>query len=119
MLDSALAGHVIFGLNEAGVQDIVSINDCWLIASDGTPALYDAIKAAAQPWCRSLGAFYVIFEDYLEESSDHGKRVRQWRTAWQCRLAAIEAGTDTWPKFLVKAETTFQMRGMFGKRVNE
>ena len=57
MLDSAFAGHVIFTLYEAGVRDIVSINDCWLIASDGLPALYEAVEAAGKPWFRSLDAF--------------------------------------------------------------
>jgi hypothetical protein len=110
MLDSAFAGHVIFALYEAGVRDIVSINDCWLIAADALPALYEAVEAAAEPWFRSLGAFYAIFEDYLNGTSDRGKSVRQWRAAWQRRLAAIEAGTDTWPKFLVKPETTFELQ---------
>jgi hypothetical protein len=110
MLDSAFAGHVIFALYETGVRDIVSINDCWLIASDALPALYDAVAAAAEPWFRSLGAFYKIFEDYLDESSDYGRIARQWREGWQRRLAAIEAGTDKWPSFLVKAETTFELQ---------
>jgi hypothetical protein len=73
-------------------------------------ALDEAIGAAAEPWFRSLGEFYTIFESYLDEASDHGKTVRQWRAAWQRRLAAIEAGTDTWPRFLVKAETTFELQ---------
>jgi hypothetical protein len=110
MLDSAFAGHVIFALYEAGVRDIVSINDCWLIASDALPALYDAVVAAAEPWFRSLEGFYRIFESYLDEASDHGKAVREWRAAWQRRLVAIEAGTDTWPKFLVKPETTVELQ---------
>jgi hypothetical protein len=110
MLDSAFAGHVIFALYEAGVRDIVSINDCWLIASDGLPALYEAVEAAGEPWFRSLDAFYSIFEDYLDETSDHGKSVRQWRAAWQRRREAIERGKDTWPKFLVKPETTFELQ---------
>jgi hypothetical protein len=109
MLDSALAGHVIFALYEAGVRDIVSINDCWLIASDALLALDEALGAAAEPWFRSLGEFYTVFEDYLDEASDHGKTARRWREAWQRRLAAIEAGTDTWPTFLVKPETTFEL----------
>ena len=104
------AGHVIFALYEAGVRDIVSINDCWLIASDALPALYEAVEAAAEPWFRSLDAFYAIFADYLDEPSDHGKIARKWREGWQRRLAAIEAGTDTWPRFLVKPETTFDMQ---------
>jgi hypothetical protein len=110
MLDSAFAGHVIFALYEAGVRDIVSINDCWLIASDALPALYDAVAAAAEPWFRSLGAFYKIFEDYLDESSNYGQTARQWRDGWQRRLMAIEAGDDKWPSFLVKAETTFELQ---------
>jgi hypothetical protein len=110
MLDSAFAGHVIFVLYEAGVRDIVSINDCWLIASDALPALYEAVEAAAEPWFRSLGAFYGIFEGYLDGASGHGKIVRQWRERWQRRLADIEAGTETWPKFLVKPETTFELQ---------
>jgi len=110
MLDTAFAGHVIFALYEAGVRDIVSINDCWLIASDALLDLYDAVVAAATPWFRSLGAFYAIFEDYLDESSSYGKTARQWREVWQRRLTAIEAGTDTWPKFLVKDETTVELQ---------
>ena len=110
MLDSAFAGHVIFALYAAGVRDIVSINDCWLIASDALPVLYDAVVAAAEPWFRSLEGFYRIFESYLDEASDHGKAVREWRAAWQRRLEAIEAGTDEWPKFLVKPETTFELQ---------
>jgi hypothetical protein len=55
-------------------------------------------------------ALSAIFEDYLDEASDHGKTVRQWRAAWQRRLAAIEAGTDMWPRFLVKPETTFELQ---------
>jgi hypothetical protein len=94
----------------AGVRDIVSINDCWLIASDALPALYEAVEAAAEPWFRSLGAFYKIFEDYLDDSSDYGRTARQWRDGWQRRLKAIEAGDDTWPHFLVKAETTFALQ---------
>jgi len=110
MLDSAFAGHVVFALHEAGVRDIVSINDCWLIASDALPALYDAVAAAAEPWFRSLGAFYKIFEDYLDEASNYGQTARQWREGWRRRLEAIEAGDDKWPKFLVKAETTFEVQ---------
>jgi hypothetical protein len=34
---------MILALYEAGVGDIVSINDCWLIASDALPAL-DEVK---------------------------------------------------------------------------
>ena len=57
------------------------------------------------------GAFYAIFEVYLDEASKHGKTARQWREAWQRRLAAIEAGAaDTWPRFLVKPETTIDMQ---------
>ena len=110
MLDSAFAGHVIFALYEAGVRDIVSINDCWLIASDALPALHEAVEAAGEPWFRSLGAFYAIFEDYLDRASGHGKTVRAWRESWEQRLAAIEEGTDSWPTFLVKPETTFGLQ---------
>jgi hypothetical protein len=74
------------------------------------PALYDAVEAAADPWFRSLGAFYTIFENYLDEASDRGKAAREWRDTWQRRLTAIEMGTDTWPAFLVKPETTFSMQ---------
>jgi hypothetical protein len=38
--DSAFAGYMILALYEAGVGDIVSINDCWLIASDARPARF-------------------------------------------------------------------------------
>ena len=110
MLDSAFAGHVIFALYEAGVRDIVSINDCWLIASDALPALYEAVEAAAEPWFRSLGAFYAIFENYFDGASDHGKTAREWRERWEGRLEDIEAGRDSWPSFLVKPETTFELR---------
>jgi hypothetical protein len=74
------------------------------------PALYEAVEVAGEPWFRSLGAFYTIFEDHLNETSDHGNSVRQWRASWQRRLSAIEAGTDAWPKFLVKPETTFELQ---------
>jgi hypothetical protein len=50
-----------------------SINDCRLIASDALPALYDAAEAAARPWFRSLGAFYTILENYLDEASDRAR----------------------------------------------
>jgi hypothetical protein len=73
------------------------------------PALYEAVDAAAEPWFRSLGMFYAIFEQYLDEASAHGRAARCWHATWQRRLAAIEAGKDTWPRFLVKAETTFEM----------
>ena len=58
------------------MRDIVSINDdCWLIATDALPALYEAVEAAAEP-CPQPGAFCAIFEDYLDEASEHGKTAK-------------------------------------------
>jgi hypothetical protein len=81
------------------VRDIVPIYDCFLVASDAEPALYEAVTAASEPWFRSLGSFYQVFDDYLPGHPV----VRRWREAWQRR---VDAGND-WPTFLMKREITY------------
>jgi hypothetical protein len=99
-LDASFAGHVVEILHDVhGVRDIVVIYDCFLVASDAEPALYEAVHDASDPWFRSLGAFYDVFDDYLPGHPV----VRRWREAWERRVAA---GND-WPRFLMKREITY------------
>jgi hypothetical protein len=101
-LDAAFAGHVIENLYEQhNVRDIVVIHDCFLVASDAEPALYEAVTAASEPWFRSLGSFFQVFEDYLPGHPE----VRRWRETWERRVAA---GND-WPAFLMKPEVTYKL----------
>src|SRR5262249_41452703 len=104
-LDAALAGHVIENLHEQGVRDIVVIYDCFLVASDAAPVLHEAVAAASEPWFRSLGPFYEVFENYLPGHPV----VSRWRAAWDERKAKCEAGEDTWPAFLMKPEVTYTL----------
>ena len=99
-LDSAFAGFVVKALKALGVRDVVSIHDCWMVASDATPALYEAISAAGEPWLRSLGPVYVALRHYLDDDPTHGPWLREIEAAWAQRVTDAEAGTDTWPHFL-------------------
>ena len=56
---------------------------------------FQATEAAAEPWFRSLALPMRSLRFYLDEASKNGKTARQWREAWQRRLAAIEAGPPT------------------------
>jgi hypothetical protein len=96
-MDAMFAGFVVEQLNLRGVRDIVSIHDCWMVASDATPALYEAVEAAGEPWLRALGPIYAALAGYLGTHPVHGPRVRAWRGQWQRRCAA----GDRWPVFRV------------------
>ena len=90
------AGLVVEKLNDLGVRDIVSLHDCWMVASDALLALYDAVAAAGEPWLRRLGPAYDALEQYLPADTRFGALVRDWRRQWQQRVAAGD-----WPKFRV------------------
>jgi hypothetical protein len=108
-LDAAYASHVILKLHDLGVQDIVAINDCFLVPSDAEPALKEACDAAVEPWFRGLQPFYDVFENYLGDDPVHGPTVRRWKQAYLDRLSAIKAGRDSWPVFNFKTETTINL----------
>jgi hypothetical protein len=108
-LDASFASHVILKLRDIGVQDIVAINDCFLVPSDAELALYEAVRAAGEPWFRDLGPFYEVFEDYLGEDEEHGPTVRRWKKNWEDRRAAADAGAPDWPHFRFKPEITYSL----------
>jgi hypothetical protein len=96
VLDTLFAGLVIEKLNALGVRDIVHLHDCWMVASDATPALDEAVAAAGEPWLRQLGPAYAALEQYLPPDTRYGQLVRGWRRQWQERVAA-----GAWPRFRV------------------
>lgn len=109
-LDAAYASHVILKLHDAGVRDIVMVNDCFLVPSDALPELDEALKTATEPWFRGLGPFYKVFEDYLGDDRVHGPIIDRWKRSWLARLAAADAGAPGWrPEFQFKTETTFSL----------
>jgi len=110
-LDASFAAHVVLALRARDVRDIVIVNDCFLVPSDARPLLEMALEDAAKPWMVGLGPFYRTFEEYLAHDPVWGQAVRKWRTSWETRLAGCRAGTERWPKFTFKDETTVALTG--------
>jgi len=77
------------------------VHDCFLVASDAKFALGEAVAAASEPWFRSLGPFYDVFDAYLPGDPV----VRRWRETWERRVAA----GNYWPVFLMKPEVTYKL----------
>src|SRR5262249_24578283 len=96
MLDAMFAGLVIEKLNELKVKDVVSIHDSWMISSDAEPALYEALKAAGEPWLRALDQVYADLAGYLDGHPVYSQCVKDIRRQWECRVAEAR-----WPEFSV------------------
>ena len=98
MLDALHAGLVIEGLNTRGVRDIVSVHDCWMVASDAYPLLCEAFDAAGEPWLRALEPFYDDLVGYLGDHPTYGPWVKDVRAKWERRVAECR-----WPQFRASA----------------
>jgi hypothetical protein len=95
-LDSAFAGFVVEALRARGVRDVVSVHDCWMVAAEAEPLLLEAIRAAGEPWLRSLEPVYNALARAIGDDPVFGPKVRSWKAQWQRRVAAMR-----WPQFLV------------------
>jgi hypothetical protein len=109
MLDGTFAGFVIKALNDGGVKDVVSLHDCWLISSDAAPALFEAVRAAGEPWLRALGPVYDDLERYVGNHPKYGPWLRNVRQRWRNRVNARR-----WPKFRVSPVTLYEL-GITGR----
>jgi hypothetical protein len=105
-LDALFAAAVVVCLNHAGVRDVVSIHDAFLIPTSAHRDVnLDAVlDAAARVWLPLLGPFYDVFDRYLPATSPDAEAARGWRRLWERRVADCEAGTDEWPRFRTKYE---------------
>jgi len=56
MLDALFAACVIRELRRRGVENIVSIHDCWYVprTPDAFILLQEAVRAAGEPWFSAL-----------------------------------------------------------------
>jgi hypothetical protein len=107
MLDALFAVCVVGSLNEAGVHNVISIHDAFLIPSDADDHgvnLNQVLDDAARLWLPQLGPFYDVFDQYLPAESKEAELARGWREKWETRVAGCEAGTDEWPRFRTKSE---------------
>ena len=99
MLDALFASFVIEALDARGISDVVSVHDCWMVASDAYPVLCDAFDAAGEPWLRALEPIYEDLIRYLGDHDTYGPWVKELQAKWQRRVAERR-----WPRFL--ASTT-------------
>jgi hypothetical protein len=104
MIDAAYAGMVVEKLNDLGVRDLVSVHDCWMVASDARPALLEAVQASCEPWLQALGSVYDDLERYLGPHQIYGPHIRAWRQQWQDRV-----GRGDWPQFRVSEATLYSL----------
>jgi hypothetical protein len=96
-LDAAFAGFVVEALQARGVKDVVSVHDCWMVAAETESELLEAIRAAGEPWLRSLGPVYDALRQAIgDDDPVFGPKVRGWKEQWKCRVA-----NKQWPHFLV------------------
>jgi hypothetical protein len=104
MLDSLFASIVILLLNWQGLRDVISIHDAFLVPVGAHREVRIALQSAGRFWLPLLGPFYDVFERYLPAESVEGKTARQWRAAWERRVADCANRRDQPPDFLVKLE---------------
>jgi hypothetical protein len=104
MLDALFAGLVVEKLNDLGVRDVVSVHDCWMVASDALPALYEAVETAGEPWLRALGPVYEDLARYLGRHETYGPWVQLIRQKWSQRVK-----DSRWPRFLVAESTLMNL----------
>jgi hypothetical protein len=104
-LAAMFAGLVVEKLNDLRVRDIVSVHDCWMVASNAMPALYEAVEAAGEPWLRRLGGIYDDLTTYLKKGSTQASHLQAWRQQWEHRVAA----GDGWPKFRVSSPKLMEL----------
>jgi hypothetical protein len=101
-LDSAFSGHVVEALHKVGVQNIVALFDCWLVAESDLGKLTQAVKDAGKPWLESLGSIYDALLSYTVKP----KKDMQWMEGlalnWLKRVRASERGEIPWPTFPTK-----------------
>jgi hypothetical protein len=103
-MDSAFASFVVEELHAAGVRDVVSVHDCWMVAADAGPALERAIEAAGDPWLRSLGPIYDAMRRVLGDDPVFGPKVAGWKRQWKRRVRE-----QRWPRFLVSGATLWSL----------
>jgi hypothetical protein len=105
MLDALFASCVVVVLNELGVRDVISIHDAFLIPGGALGVdLNQVLDNAARLWLPQIGPFYDVLDYYLPPASKEAKIARDWRKAWERRVADCEAGKDAWPRFRTKPE---------------
>jgi hypothetical protein len=95
-LDAAFASFVVEALHRRGVRDVVSVHDCWMVATDAEPVLRDAIREAGEPWLRALEPVYAALREAIGNDSVFGPKIRGWEAQWRRRVA-----DKRWPEFLV------------------
>ncbi|HKW90894.1 MAG TPA: hypothetical protein VJX92_03280 [Methylomirabilota bacterium] len=100
LLDAAFAGFVVEELHKHVVTNVVSVHDSWLVAAEAEARLVEAIKAAGEPWLRSLGPVYDDLIGYLT-GTPFEQQSRQWKATWTRRVAE-----GRWPRFLAKKSST-------------
>jgi hypothetical protein len=88
-LDAAFAGHVIEGLAHAGIRDIVSIHDCWMVPTAHAAMLAQVISKAGRPWLESLSPLYTMLQRYLKNTA-HEDFANRIHARWVARLAQID-----------------------------
>jgi hypothetical protein len=133
MIDAAFAAAVVKLLNDAGVRDVTSIHDAFLVPRSQEAELVEVLGVPGKSpgrvgplWLPMLETVYDFFEGYLPDGYVHelnvgtkarpvsrrveaGDTVRAWRKAWERRLADCRAVRVAWPVFRTKSEgATFE-----------
>ena len=105
MLDGYYSSLVMEGLKTRGINDFVSIHDCWLVPEkvdikgeevDGKEILIEAIESANNRWYEGLGTVFEELEDHLQASENpkHLEIIRTAHDKWKARK-----GTGHPPRF--------------------
>jgi hypothetical protein len=93
-LDSAFNGFVVLKLREAGVRDIVAINDCWFVPESRLIDLHTAVRDAGKPWLESLSRVYDALLAHPVKPKKDVKWMNECKANWDKRVKAKQ-----WPVF--------------------